>query len=75
MCHLYPLRQFAPLVGPGESLVGEHHDAVVRLAPERPPHALRGVPHGVEGEEVVLPDVVLQRAGFKQFRERSVVVV
>ena len=45
-----------------EAPVREHHDAVVVLAAEHAPEALRGVPHGVEGEEVVFADAV----GFAQ---------
>lgn len=40
-------------------LVGEDHEAVVRLAPDGPAHALGCVAHGVEGEEVVLSDLEL----------------
>lgn len=40
-------------------LVSEDHDAIVRLAAQRPSHTLRRVPHGIKGEEVVLPDLVV----------------
>ncbi len=53
--HLYPLWQLSPLVLPCEPLVREDHDSIVRLSPERPPHALCGVAHRVERQEVVLP--------------------
>jgi len=45
-----------------EAAVREHHDAVVVLAAQDAAEALRGVAHGVEGEEVVFADAV----GFAQ---------
>lgn len=41
------------------SLVGEDHEAVVRLASDGSAHALSCVPHGVERQEVVLSDLKL----------------
>ena len=40
-------------------LVSEDHESVVRLAPDDAAHALGRVPHGVERQEVVLPDLEL----------------
>lgn len=38
-------------------LVGKDHEAVVGFPSDGSAHALGGVSHGVEGEEVVLPDL------------------
>lgn len=51
-----PLGQLGALLG--EAAVREHHDAVVVLAAEDAAEALRGVAHGVEGQEIVLADAV-----------------
>lgn len=40
-------------------LVSEDHEAIVRLAPDGPTHALGRVAHGVEGEKVLLADLEL----------------
>ena len=46
---------------PVSYLVGEDHDAVVGFASHGAAHALGGVPHGVERQEVVLPDLSAAR--------------
>ncbi len=54
---LYPPGQLEPLVGPLEPLVGQDHDAVVRLAAEDAADALGSVAHSVERQEVVFSDL------------------
>ena len=51
-----PLGQLVALLL--EAAIGQHHDAVVVLAAQDTAEALRRVPHGVEGEEVVFADAV-----------------
>jgi hypothetical protein len=40
-------------------LVSKHHDAIIGLAPQYAAHALRRVPHRVEGQEVAFLDLEL----------------
>lgn len=40
-------------------LVGEDHEAVVRLAPDGPTHTLGRMAHGIEGEKVILTNLEL----------------
>lgn len=40
-------------------LIRKDHQAVVGLPSNGPSHTLRRVPHGVEGQEVILPDLEL----------------
>jgi hypothetical protein len=40
-------------------LVSEHHDAIIGLAPQYAAHALRRVPHRVEGQKVSFLDLEL----------------
>lgn len=47
------------VAAPAAHLISEDHEAVVRLAPDGPPHTLGRVAHGVEGEKVVLSDLEL----------------
>lgn len=65
-----PLGQLAAL--PLEAAVRQHHDAVVVLAAQHATQALRGVAHGVEGQEVVFADAVRfaqeLEAGFEDAR-------
>ena len=51
-------------------LVGEHHQAVVSLAADDTPDALRRLPQCVERQEVVFPDLVL-RAKVVEAREED----
>lgn len=47
------------VTGSNAHLVGEDHEAVVRLASDGSAHALSCVPHGVERQEVVLSNLKL----------------